>query len=202
MEKVSRKDAIAQGMSRYFTGITCKHGHVCEKYCKNYVCVECKNIHTSKWMKNNKGAAKNASKKWRSSNKELIRLRYAEWYEKNKDYHIKWKVENRDKVCAATSKYRKSSPDKVLATNRNRRARIAMVDGKHSAKDVANILYMQGGLCVYCEKDISNEYHVDHIMPLALGGSNWPSNLQCLCPTCNVRKQAIHPDEFMKRTEK
>jgi 5-methylcytosine-specific restriction endonuclease McrA len=31
-------------------------------------------------------------------------------------------------------------------------------------------------------------------MPLKLGGSNWPENLQLLCRTCNLRKNAKHPD--------
>ena len=35
--------------------------------------------------------------------------------------------------------------------------------------------------------------HVDHVVPVALGGSNSPSNLQTLCATCNFGKGSIAP---------
>ena len=43
------------------------------------------------------------------------------------------------------------------------------------------------------------KYHVDHRMPLSLGGSNYPDNLQLLCPTCNLSKSATHPDIYEKQ---
>lgn len=48
--------------------------------------------------------------------------------------------------------------------------------------------------CVYCSADITGKYHMDHVMPLALGGKHEPANIQLLCPTCNVRKSSRHPD--------
>ena len=33
-------------------------------------------------------------------------------------------------------------------------------------------------------------YHVDHIRALADGGANDRTNLQLLCPTCNIKKGA------------
>ena len=34
----------------------------------------------------------------------------------------------------------------------------------------------------------SGEFHVDHIIPRALGGADVEENLQLLCPRCNTRK--------------
>ena len=41
-------------------------------------------------------------------------------------------------------------------------------------------------------------HHVDHIVPLAKGGQHVASNIQILCPTCNVRKSAKDPIDFMQ----
>src|SRR5512139_117205 len=38
---ISRKDAQAQGLKRYFTGKPCKHGHTAERFVIGRKCVEC-----------------------------------------------------------------------------------------------------------------------------------------------------------------
>jgi LmbE family N-acetylglucosaminyl deacetylase len=45
-----------------------------------------------------------------------------------------------------------------------------------------------GGRCVECSSNRNLEY--DHIIPLAMGGSNTMRNLQLLCEVCNGRKGA------------
>ena len=42
MNELSRAEAKAQGLTRYFTGKPCKRGHVSERLTSNYCCVECK----------------------------------------------------------------------------------------------------------------------------------------------------------------
>lgn len=61
-----------------------------------------------------------------------------------------------------------------------------------SAKVRAEIL--RDAACVDCGS-VEN-LSVDHIMPVALGGSHRRENLQPMCRSCNSRKGAKHPREW------
>ena len=78
-----------------------------------------------------------------------------------------------------------------------RTARLRKAKGIFTSEDVIALYHHQAGKCAVCKEELKNKYHVDHIMPLARGGSNWPENLQLLCPSCNLKKGAKHPLEFM-----
>lgn len=55
------------------------------------------------------------------------------------------------------------------------------------------------GHCMLCGKFVDYEdFTVDHIVPLAKGGTNDISNLQCACKRCNTIKQDIMPDELIE----
>lgn len=49
MIPTSRKEAKELGKTRYFTGIPCKHGHVCERKVHNAGCVECFKIYSKEY---------------------------------------------------------------------------------------------------------------------------------------------------------
>lgn len=41
-EIITRKQAQAEGLKRYFTGKPCRHGHVAERWVANRGCIECR----------------------------------------------------------------------------------------------------------------------------------------------------------------
>jgi len=43
---------------------------------------------------------------------------------------------------------------------------------------------------------IDGGYHVDHVTPLVLDGSNGPENFVIACAACNLCKGAKHPMDF------
>lgn len=59
----------------------------------------------------------------------------------------------------------------------------------------------QLGRCAnpYCGRSLKDGCHVDHIMPVALGGDNDLRNLQFLCPDCNFRKNKLHPEDWERQ---
>ncbi len=58
------------------------------------------------------------------------------------------------------------------------------------------VYFRDKGQCQICGKDISglfntnNELQFDHIVPLAMGGNNDPTNFQLICENCNKKKGA------------
>jgi len=42
MKIITRKEALKRGLTRYFTGKPCKHGHMVERYTKSSNCVVCR----------------------------------------------------------------------------------------------------------------------------------------------------------------
>lgn len=64
------------------------------------------------------------------------------------------------------------------------------------------LLSLQRGKCAACAVRLRGrgplKYHLDHIEPLALGGPHCDSNMQLLCPSCNIRKSAKDPVLFMR----
>lgn len=98
-----------------------------------------------------------------------------------------------------TKRYFEENPEKAATYARNRRAKLRDAEGTHTDEDVERILNEQDFRCVYCDVDISDEYHIDHITPISRGGSNWPDNLQGLCPPCNLSKSSLTDMEFRMR---
>lgn len=198
MKIITRKEALALGLKRYFTGKPCPKGHVCERFVSGWTCVDCTLDYSKEWQNKNPEKAAKASQRYRDKNKEKVNHAYKKWYKRNKHWHKSWRLENKEKVLKASSFYRKRNPEKVNANNAKRRALKSECSGSHTAKDIANILKAQKNKCANCLNRIKSGYHVDHVMPLALGGSNGPENLQCLCPTCNLKKHAKHPIDWAR----
>jgi hypothetical protein len=94
--------------------------------------------------------------------------------------------------------YTKTNRDKVKASTAVKNARRRCVIGTHSKEELAALFVQQKGCCAACKNSLQKDYHRDHILPIVAGGSNWISNIQLLCKTCNLEKAAKHPVDFMR----
>lgn len=91
--------------------------------------------------------------------------------------------------------YRKANPHKVKEFHQRRKGRKV---GRLPRGTIAALLVAQRRRCAICQTGIAVGYQVDHIQPLARGGTHEPRNLQLLCKTCNVRKSARDPLDYMR----
>lgn len=191
----SMKDARAQGVRRYFTGRPCKHGHVSTRVLPSGNCEECLRIYHDELRQrpDQKARAKAASRRSYLRNRDKVlaksRARAATGY--NRRYY----EANKDKFIANVKAWIKANPQRRAAYRNNRRS----AHGKVSADEIENIRKMQRGKCAVCRVPLKGSgEHIDHITPLARGGENVRSNIQLLCPTCNRRKGAKDPIDFMQ----
>lgn len=116
--------------------------------------------------------------------------------ESRKAWRTAYAKNNRESINRNCRNWSAKNKEKINCSVRNRRARIRKNGGTHNAGDILRILESQKFKCASCQCCVATSYQVDHIMPLALGGSNAPDNLQILCPTCNKRKSAKHPIDW------
>lgn len=137
------------------------------------------------WVVSNRARHQANGRQWRQENvdraRECDRARYAK---------------NPDRWRESAKRWLANNPEKIAEYNSARRARKQGAEGRYTADDVARIFAMQKGRCACCGK--RRPLTVDHIVPLSRGGTNWPSNLQGACHSCNSRKNARDPIEFMQ----
>lgn len=110
-----------------------------------------------------------------------------------------WRTANPDKAREATARWRAANPEKASESKRRaNHARRARSVGVLSPGIVARLYELQRGKCACCRLPLGNNYHLDHVVPLALGGSNTDDNVQLLRPQCNQKKSKRHPVEYMQ----
>lgn len=118
-------------------------------------------------------------------------------YQKNKEKISerakKYYLENKEAIAARKARWVSENQEKVRAGRWRRKARIKSAEGAFTGEDISSLYEKQKGRCASCREDLHGKYDVDHIHPLLLGGSNYPENLQLLCPSCNRAKSYKDP---------
>lgn len=214
---VTRVEAISTGLKRYFTGEPCKAGHMSERGASHGRCFTCLALKTEAWTEANPGAQQAREKvrrlanpainrakckAYRAANLEASRAQSRAWANANsaqKKANAKaWAEANRDLVLSRSKAWAKANPGARRAHDNTRRARKTAAGGQHTAADIKALFAAQKGKCAYCGVSIKAGWHVDHVVPLSKGGSNWPSNLALACQPCNLRKHSKHPIDFAR----
>jgi 5-methylcytosine-specific restriction endonuclease McrA len=96
--------------------------------------------------------------------------------------------------------WRKANPDQARENDRrhlaNYRAQLANV----YVEDVEPLVVLErdDNRCGICGGDVDPfNFHVDHVIPVSLGGEHSYANVQAAHPLCNQKKWAYMPEEVM-----
>lgn len=128
-----------------------------------------------------------------------------EAYERQKAYQVK----NKERLKAYHKAYRAANADglkekKKLSYERTkqayllramqRKARKRAAPGTCTKAQLDARIAFYGNKCAYCPGPFE---HVDHVIPLSRGGSNWPANLRPACAKCNLSKSDMSAREWL-----
>lgn len=164
MRIISKDKAKRLGLKRYFTGESCKNGHMSERQVSGGYCVECNKQSVKKWRK--KTGYKTCPKylaKWNSDNPERVRLHQV--------FRDRSKLAERN--IRKRAALRKSTP--------------LWLDGFQ--KDQIRSFYDHAK---DCQVATGERYEVDHIVPImgeTVCGLHVPWNLQVLPMHVNRSKR-------------
>ena len=148
---------------------------------------ERKKATNASWVAANTQVVKANQAAWRAANSERIKATYAAWCTANAA-HIK----------ATDAAWRAANPEATRIYSQNRRARQRENGGILSKRLADKLFNLQKGKCACCKQPLGKNFHLDHIMPIALGGLNIDSNIQLLRQLCNQQKHAKHPVDYMQ----
>lgn len=226
MKLISRQEARDSGLKLFFTGRECKNGHTDQRRVSNSNCLLCEKMQNKRYYDLDPELHRARAEKWRMENpekysarREVDRLKRKEAaalrpkrvkvcpkekerkrYKRDREKRLKqckvYYKKNKKRIQEYKRKWHKENPEKAKASRWRRKAREKAATGEFSSDDLNRIFNSQKGKCIECKKGISGGYDVDHIMPLFLGGSNHPENIQLLCSKCNRRKSYKHPIEW------
>lgn len=162
------------------------------------------NARSTAYRAANPDRVKTAKAAWHAENRDEVLAKMAAYRAANRDEirtkKAAWRAANPERVKAKDAAWYAANPEKKRIHRQNRRARKMESGGKLSNGLAERLYKLQRGKCACgCKQPLGDNYHLDHIMPLALGGTNEDENIQLLRATCNLRKHDKHPVEFMQQ---
>ena len=153
------------------------------------ICKPCESERTSAWYLENKERRNAIAKAWAAANVERVKANQSAW-----------NISNPGRVKATTAKWDALNKDRKRIHGQNRRSRVRKTGGKLSTGLAERLFKLQRGKCACgCGQPLGDDFHLDHIMPLALGGTNTDDNIQLLRAMCNKQKYMKHPIDFMQQ---
>ena len=170
--------------------------------CKRGKCKPCAKERVRNWQSSNPEKVRASSRKWKEANSDINAEYNSKWAQANRnqrlDYQRNWREINKEKSLETSRTWKKENPQRIKTLHHNRRAKIKGNGGKLSPDIIKTLMALQNGKCACCGKRLKGGHHLDHIMPLKLGGTNTDDNVQLLTPSCNLRKSAKHPDDWAR----
>jgi 5-methylcytosine-specific restriction endonuclease McrA len=159
----------------------------------------------ARYAENREGRAE-YGRSYREKNRDAVKASKRAHYEANRDAILERSrlsnAANREARIAANKQWRKANPEKAAAVHQRRRAR--KKDAFVEEVCLLKLYESCDGICYLCDEPVDftaptkhpKSATLDHIVPLARGGTHDEGNCALACYRCNVRKKDKLPEEF------
>jgi len=153
---------------------------------------------TRAWYAANSERAKEHQRKKRFDHPDKVKAIKAKYYAAHKERdnasNAQWRAKNQDRLAAyrisrreLSAEWNRKHPDAVRSSRHRRIATEKHAEGNWTAEDLATLRKILGVKCL-AHGNHEGAITIDHIVPLAKGGTNYPTNLQPLCLKHNCAK--------------
>jgi hypothetical protein len=180
MKVISKQEAIDLGLKRFFTGIPCNNGHICERvvYCGG--CHQCR-------IKKSKAYEKRHPEKKSEWGKNYYKRKVDTFAQKSKERRAEDPKKEKDRIA----KWHDANPGKVAEYSAKRKASEIRATPKWLSESDNKFIAEHYEMAKWLQKISGVEWQVDHVIPLRgkkVCGLHVPWNMQLLPRSLNVQK--------------
>lgn len=119
MEIIDKKTAASLGLTKFFTGLPCKNGHLSDRYVSTGACLACLRLPDVVARRNER------QKVYNEKNKDAIRVWRKKHQEENRDAILERKrlytSQNKEKIAACNRAYREKNTEKIREYDKARK---------------------------------------------------------------------------------
>lgn len=192
---ISRAEALARGLTHYFTGKLCKSGHLCERRVDSKNCVECHRLRDRRrlaqpgykearaeydrrrWL-NERAYMENKNRRYQQSKKDQISAQKK-----------KYSIREKSRLKAARKIWVENNRPVIRALNAARKRVVARATPEWVDRNAIRQVYREAERL---SRATGIPHHVDHIVPLqgeTICGLHVPWNLRPLPAFDNISKK-------------
>ena len=178
--ETSRKKALERGEKTYFTGNTCRKGHVSPRRAKTGECLECRANYLKLWRQQSPIKVKQHNQNQYEKFSEKLIQKSREYYSNNAEKCRKQKRE-----------YQKNNLHIYAKIKAKRKASQLQRTPHWLTEDDHWMIEEAYSLAALRTKMFGVSWHVDHVIPLQgknVSGLHVPVNLQVIPGVENIRK--------------